>query len=128
MMSDDNEQLQHGVEGENISRLDVEQPVNPSIFSVMYSSNSEFLKRRVIGADEGERKTETEKKKRVLFCACWYHKDLTATITHLSSPTEGLSAKAISVSIQWQLMVHSKRASNLSRVIVKIICFFPLSD
>lgn len=49
---------------------------------------------------------------------------------HLSSPTEGVSAKAITVSIQWQLVVHSKpRTSNLSWVIVKIIFFsFSLSS
>ena len=53
----------------------------------------------------------------------------TAPIMHLSSPTDGLSAKAITVSIQWWLMVHNKpRTSNLSWVIVKIILFFFLPE
>lgn len=52
-------------------------------------------------------------------------KKLAAPIMHLSSPTEGIFAKAITVSIQWQLMVHNEPCtSNLSRVIVKIISPF----
>ena len=64
----------------------------------------------------------------VLFPPCVFHKKLAAPIMHLSSPTEGISAKAITVSIQLQLMVHSEpRTSNFSGVIVKIIRFFPSS-
>lgn len=68
---------------------------------------------------------QSRERKMSLFPPCVLLKKLTAPIMHLSSPTEGISAKAITDSIQWQLMVHSKpRTSNLSRVIVKIISFF----
>lgn len=51
-----------------------------------------------------------------------FSQELATPIMHHSNPTEGMFA--ITLSIQWELLVRSTRTSNLSKVIVKIISFF----
>lgn len=105
-------------DGENTSGLDV----IVFMFSIKDSSNLGFLSeacRLVMNREQGREKMLT------LFCSCVFSQETGSTNHAFSSTTEGVSAKAITVSIQWQLVVHSKPStSNSSIVIVKTIMLF----